>query len=219
MTTSPQLWLAPLDIADEFEPKKLDTADRERHAGFRSARRQREFLSGRALLAAMPQPQHTRCLSHGHGWVAAARAPLPYRVGVDLEPIRARDWATIAARHYTALEQEWLAAIAEPAEQLAWFHTLWTVKEAAIKALNLEFHSNLHRIGLHHEQGCWQLEAPTDLAWRLRVYTPMPDWRLSLVLFGPTDDLLAVPEAELCSWPDVGPATWPVLLAADGSNR
>lgn len=222
MTTSiaPQLWLAPVRIADGFAPSQLNTTDRERFDHFRSARRRQEFLAGRALLAAMPHPSHARCLSHGHGWVAAARAPTPWRVGVDLEPVRARDWSNIATRHYTTEEQALLTALPDESKRLAWFHTLWTVKEAAIKALNLDFHSSLQRIGLHHdEQGRWQLQAPTELAWCLRVYAPEPDWRLSLLLFGPADELPALPEAEPRTWPELSPATWPVLLSADSTNR
>lgn len=220
VATAPQLWLAPVQIAEGFDPTQLTSADHTRWAGFRSTRRQQEFLAGRALLAVMPQADHPRCLSHGHGWVAAARAPLPWRVGVDLEPVQARDWSSIATRHYTTGEQALLAALPDESERLAWFHTLWTVKEAAIKALNLDFHSSLQRIGLHHdEQGRWRLQAPTDLAWRLRVYAPEPDWRLSLVLFGPADGLPALPEAERRTWPEVGPATWPLLLSADSTKR
>lgn len=214
--TAPQLWLAPLQIAEGFDPMQLTATDHARWAGFHSARRQQEFLAGRALLAAMPAPEQPRCLSHGHGWVAAGRAPTPLQVGVDLEPVQARDWATIAARHYTATEQAQLAAAPDEPTRLTLFHTLWTVKEAAIKALNLEFHSSLQRIGLHHDQGRWQLQAPTDLAWRLRVYEPLPDWRLSLVLFGPADALAALPEPACRVWPSTTAADWPLLLAADG---
>ena len=59
MTEPPQLpdvaevWLATPDAADQFDPSRLDLAERDEWASIRTTRRRRDWESSRALLGAI----------------------------------------------------------------------------------------------------------------------------------------------------------------------
>lgn len=97
--------------------------------------------SGRLLLAA-PAGWHIS-LSHGPGLVAAALAPLP--CGVDIERPRRVAFARVAARYFAPAEQAALATLS-PADAERDFFRLWTLKEAAAKALGEGLAHNLARL-------------------------------------------------------------------------
>lgn len=61
-------------------------------------------------------------------------------LGVDLEMVRpALDWGPLASRYFSRKEQQALQKIA-PQEQTAAFFTIWTRKEAWLKAVGSGFH-------------------------------------------------------------------------------
>jgi 4'-phosphopantetheinyl transferase len=80
-------------------------------------------------------------LSHSHGLTACAVANGP--LGLDLEPAdRRTDWARVAKRWFTAVEQEWLFRENDPSA----FLKVWTLKEAWLKATGRGIAGNLHTL-------------------------------------------------------------------------
>lgn len=77
-------------------------------------------------------------VSHADGiglWAVAPKSD----VGVDVESVRdAADLPAIAERYFAVEEREWLATVSE-SEWLDAFFTLWTCKEAFVKALGRGF--------------------------------------------------------------------------------
>ncbi len=71
-------------------------------------------------------------LSHGGDWAVLAWDTAP--VGVDIESIRGtRDVRALAARYFTADEQEYVAMASTDAAMAERFYALWTAKEAYLK--------------------------------------------------------------------------------------
>jgi phosphopantetheinyl transferase len=135
-----QAWIAAARIADlgpgalSRARLRLGPADRKRFARFRSAKRRREFLAGRALLQkngsrfdSSPEGGirvHGRggaSVSHARGWVAcvvvASGSP-----GIDIEPMVDRDFDRLG---------RWAFGAGGTREE---FYTRWTLYEARIKA-------------------------------------------------------------------------------------
>lgn len=71
-------------------------------------------------------------LSHGSGLVAAMLSEA--RCGIDIEGPRDMAWQKIANRYFSTTEQQWLAQQEAAAGSQA-FLRLWTLKEAAVKAM------------------------------------------------------------------------------------
>ena len=135
-----QAWIAAARIAD-LGPRALAQArrglgprDRRRYAGFRSEKRKREFLAGRALLQKMGvrfdsssagdirvQGRGGASVSHARGWVACIVVSSG-RPGIDIEPMIERDFAKLG---------EWQFGRNCSKEE---FYALWTRHEARVKA-------------------------------------------------------------------------------------
>ena len=141
-----------LDISLERDAALLSTDERERAARFHFARDRDRFVSGRAALRELlgrylgaapasiafdygPRGKpHVRGLHFNlsHSDDAALLAVGPAPLGVDIERCEASpDLASMAARCYGALELQGWRASADP---VGLFFTLWTRKEAFIKA-------------------------------------------------------------------------------------
>ena len=73
-------------------------------------------------------------LSHSRDLIGVALSTAP--VGLDLEWPRPRTSVDLAARVFSAQEAAWLDTL-PAAERLDAFYTLWTLKEAACKAVGL----------------------------------------------------------------------------------
>jgi 4'-phosphopantetheinyl transferase len=72
-------------------------------------------------------------LSHSHGCALIAVA-CGRRIGVDIEKVRDDlDYETIACRHFSAAERQWLASL-PPTGRRTGFFWCWTGKEAYVKA-------------------------------------------------------------------------------------
>ena len=110
--------------------RRLGSAERHRYARFASARRAREFLAGRWLVAASRRAwcgerRSAASISHSGGWVACALVERAVP-GVDIEPMVKRDFATLGAWAFPA---DWREAGDAHA-----FYGRWTRYEAALKA-------------------------------------------------------------------------------------
>ena len=142
-----QAWIAAARIADlgaralSAARRRLGPRDRRRYAGFRSEKRRREFLAGRALLQKFlsefdsapdggirVQGRAGASISHARGWVACVVTSAG-KPGIDIEPMIERDfdrlgeWAfgeSAHARAHSFSRQE--------------FYERWTRYEARIKA-------------------------------------------------------------------------------------
>jgi hypothetical protein len=114
----------------------LSFAERQRHGRFATARRKREFLAARWLLARLRRRAGLlrpgrASLSHSGGWVACAlvQSGLP---GIDIEPMVARDFAKLGEWAFpTGSDEAW-----SPNEEdlRAAFYGRWTRYEARWKA-------------------------------------------------------------------------------------
>lgn len=82
-------------------------------------------------------------LSHGPGRVAALVADAP--CGVDIEGDRDNDGLLLARRHFAATEIAYLESLPDRARQDG-FLRLWTLKEAAVKALHQGLAGNMGRL-------------------------------------------------------------------------
>jgi 4'-phosphopantetheinyl transferase len=134
----------------------LSPTEMERLAPMRSARRRASFLAARwqarwllaqafgggpddwcldaphdAAPRVLQRPDLILSISHSGDFVASALAPRP--VGLDLEqPRPGRDIPGLVALCCTRSERA-LFDVLPPEEREAWFHELWTVKEAWLK--------------------------------------------------------------------------------------
>jgi 4'-phosphopantetheinyl transferase len=158
------LHLCPFDAVDDGLSEAylalLSAEERQRHMELRRAEARRQFLIGRALLR-LTLARQLHCepaalafgrsaqgkpvlrepvagwhfnLSHSRGWAALALSDAG-EVGVDVEfRGRRNDLAGIAQRFYQPAEAQALAALPEGLRRRRFFE-LWTVKEAAVKAL------------------------------------------------------------------------------------
>lgn len=129
-------------------------------------------------------------LSHSgeYGLLAAAWGR---RVGIDLEGIRAREWAgNIARRYFSPTEVAQLEAMVEPA-RLGAFYRLWSCKEAFIKATGLGLTAGLHSFDIRLGRGDSDLVAtrpdPADARrWTLReLPLAVPGFAAAVVVESP----------------------------------
>jgi 4'-phosphopantetheinyl transferase len=142
-----QAWIAAARIADLGAPalalarRRLGPRDRRRYAGFRSEKRRREFLAGRALLQQFlskfdsapdggirAQGRAGASLSHARGWVACV-VVRSGRPGIDIEPMIARDFQKLGEWAFGSAD-----ARAPSLMSREEFYERWTRYEARIKA-------------------------------------------------------------------------------------
>jgi 4'-phosphopantetheinyl transferase len=99
-------------------------------------------------------------------------------VGVDVEmPRRERDVLALAQRFFAPTEAAALAAL-QGAARLAAFYTLWTGKEAVLKALGRGIAFGLERLEFAFDRG-----SPGDLRWIAPEGGPAAAWQV--VRFAP----------------------------------
>ncbi|WP_255444366.1 4'-phosphopantetheinyl transferase superfamily protein [Achromobacter sp. LC458] len=123
-------------------------------------------------------------LSHSGGHAVCARAPDGWAVGADLERLRTRDFAALAAWVCSKEEAVALAALEGPA-QCHRFYLLWTLKEALIKAAKLAFPADMATVGLARDgDGTWRLRAPPG-PWQAASWMVGDAWMASVVWQGP----------------------------------
>jgi 4'-phosphopantetheinyl transferase len=179
-----QLWLAGAAARRQFDATKLSPADRRRWAGMDSAVHRGEWMSSRALLAARgPARGATWSLSHSGGFAALVTGPAGMRIGVDLERVRKRDFARLAGFGFDAREVEALGSL-PVRDRPRVFYTLWTLKEAAAKALNIGLWRALRECIFIPAAHGWEARLPTRADWRAWVYAPRRDLILTVVSVG-----------------------------------
>jgi phosphopantetheinyl transferase len=209
MMESLQVWLATPEAAQHFDPATLTDAERERMAGLRREPRRQDFSVSRALRAhARPRVRHpfSDSLSHSGGYAALAQVHPAMPVAVDLELHRDRRSRPVAVNVFNPAEMRALEAAAErDREQL--FYSIWTVKEALAKVLQLPLMDALRACevvidGLH-----WQVRAPMPAAGGVVLYQPRADLTLAVAWIG------AKLPIETWCWPPQQPASWPVIAA------
>lgn len=115
---------------------------------------------GKPFLPAYPDVHFS--VSHSGNWAVCALDA--EAVGIDVERLRAVRYKALAARHFTAEENAWLAAQAD--ERRAFFR-LWTAKESVLKA-----HGTGLSGGLSTPITCGERFAAPP--WRLKEYA-LPD--------------------------------------------
>jgi 4'-phosphopantetheinyl transferase len=132
-------------------------------------------------------------LAHTRGLVACATSQ-PHvsgspraEVGVDVEPVRARDSGRdIASRFFCPGEVAALDACADDA-RAARFTELWTLKESYIKGLGLGLACPLHSFAFRYEaNGRLSFERPegipADADWQFALFAPTPEFRLAVAV-------------------------------------
>jgi 4'-phosphopantetheinyl transferase len=169
------LWWGDPDIAVQYRADLLQAVDRDRAENARAPRAERDWRVSRALLqqvrSAWPADgAPALSLSHAHGHALVGTAPAGWRIGVDVEAIKARDTVRLAQWCCTGDEQAELARCADDARRLRMFYLLWTLKESFIKAANLDFPADMRSVGLAPP-----MDGPPWAGWRLRA--PQPGWR------------------------------------------
>lgn len=225
MTEPPQLpdvaevWLATPDAADQFDPSRLDLAERDEWASIRTTRRRRDWESSRALLGAIGSVRgRQRSLTHSHGFAGVALAPAAVAVGVDLEWMATRDFMGMARAAFSTNECEYLATLDDPSELCSRFYEFWTLKEAFAKALGLALVDALGQCRMVDASGARRLEVPTTRHWRATVFAPRPQLRLTVVQAcespAPLHGALHTVE-----WPSPRGNEWPVVLDLEGRGR
>jgi phosphopantetheinyl transferase len=203
------LWLGLPAAREYFDPATLSEADRTRFAALRGARRRADFEVSRALLAFVDSSAPERSLSHSAEYAALFIAPAGCSAGVDLEMERPRDVIRLA--RFAFHESEALAFEAAPqAERLPLFYTLWTLKEAFAKALQLPLIDALRRCVFWREAGEWRGKVPTESAWSAMVFQPRPQLFLAAALVGRN----RFPQVAQREWPPERNADWPVIALA-----
>lgn len=208
------LWLGLPAARDYFDPSTLSEADHLRFAAQRGVRRRVDFEVSRALLAfagvATPAPS----LSHSAEHAALFIAPAGCRVGVDLEAGRPRDVLRLA--RFGFHEREAVALETTPmAMRLQSFYTLWTLKEAFAKALQLPLMDALRQCVFWNEAGKWRGRVPTEAAWGAAVFQPRPHLFLAAAVIGRDD----FPHVAQCEWPPKRRADWPLIARVGSRTR
>lgn len=131
---------------------------------------------GKPHISGPPSPVQFS-LSHTRGLVAWALSPLG-AIGVDAESVeRPIDHVKIARRFFSPAENAWLTG-SGPAERPEVFFTIWTLKEALLKAIGIGIGIDLRQVSFEVAErrvGATSEAAGIDLArWRFAVFRPTP---------------------------------------------
>jgi len=204
-------WADP-SAAKHYSAEYLCASDAQRVAQPRGPRAQQDWEVSRALLHAFRPKFAGRVysLSHSHGHVICGVAPADWKLGVDIERIRSRDVMALADWVCSPYEKQNLGRLSGPI-QLRHFYSLWTLKEAFIKAARLGFPADMAKVGLRegaegeavlnapagHWRACaWELEAGGEVwaaasVWRAPEFAEAcPAWRTMPVCALPQRTLL-----------------------------
>lgn len=214
------LWLARLPAQLTPQLLALTTPDEQARAQtMASVRRQREWLTGRALLrqclafytrhdalaltfakteAGKPTLSLPGApafnLSHGPGWIGCAVAHTPC-IGLDIDCAARRNRVDdIAARYFHPAEQQALAHAADDTERKHRFFTRWTLKEAYIKARGATLNSvRLHDIAFAEEGNTVVplFALPTNEQWQFQHWPFDGDHHLALACQQPSCETVA----------------------------
>jgi 4'-phosphopantetheinyl transferase len=206
-----ELWLASPEARSRFDPDLLAPADRSRWLSYRQREASVDFEVSRALVTNVPRPAAAATsLTHSSGHAAFAVAPAGWKIGVDLEFIRARETCALGEFAFSPVEAAALARLSQ-AERLHRFHLLWVFKEAFIKALGLELAEGLAACRLVRADAAWHAELPTSDPWQAVIYAPRSDCLLALAVIPSAAESWSGTPA-LHEWPGAGAAQWRRVL-------
>lgn len=200
-----QLWLASPRGLRHFDPATLTASDRRRFDAMRNPQRREEFAVSRALLAHAAVAASSVSLSHSGGRAALVCGPAGCAVGVDLEQHRPRDVASIAQFAFSRAESDALLALTSPQRERL-FYSLWVMKEAMAKALQLPLLDALRSCVFHWQDGGWAGAVPTQRPWSLIAFEPGQRMSLAVACIG--DDAAALPGLKIREWPSGYPENW-----------
>jgi 4'-phosphopantetheinyl transferase len=147
---------------------------------------------GRPFIAHPVSPNLDFNLAHSGNWVGLLVAP--FRVGLDLEPInRDTDVLNIARAYFSPAEAEWISA--DPMLLKKRFFSLWTLKEAYLKACGRGLDDSLASIGFTRENEEWfrvmEERSPDAANWRATQCSPVSD--LCIAVCQPVTAPVALP--------------------------
>lgn len=133
---------------------------------------------GKPMLAGADAPVFN--LSHCRALAAFAVAPAGI-LGVDAEPPPAQIPEDVVARCFTEREKHWLQTL-DPCEKARGFASLWTLKEAYIKATGKGLSQPLDEFGFQLDTQCIRFDAPPEdpNTWRFARYDLQTGHVLSL---------------------------------------
>ena len=150
------LLLAGPDCVHRYRHALLDAADHLRCQQQPALAQRIDWQSSRFLKQQRRRlaPNTLTTLSHSHGDAALLYGQQD-ALGVDLEQMRPRNF--VALLPWCARDEEIQWWQQQPSPTLA-FYRLWTLKEALIKAANLDFPADLRRTGLFRlPEGGWRI--------------------------------------------------------------
>ena len=202
------LWLAGPTAADHFDPAAQCGPDQERWRQIRSERRRLDWMVSRALSTrAAPPPGHAVSLSHSSGHAALAIAPPGVKLGVDLEFTRPRDVASLARLAFSSRERANMELLSD-SEQVRHFYTLWTLKEALAKVLQIDLLKALGGYEITATPSGWQARCDADTPWSAQVFAPLECLILAVVWTGATQALSSTAQVSQREWPQTRTAPW-----------
>jgi hypothetical protein len=204
------LWLGLPAARNCFDPTTLSAEDHARFLAARGARRRADFEISRALLAFADIGTAAHCLAHSAEHAALVTAPAGCRMGVDLELNRPREFLRLARFAFADREVIALEAAPDEARPLL-FYTLWTLKEAFAKALQLELVDALRQCVFWKDEGEWTGQVPTTAAWSAVVFQPRPQLILAAACVGEQ----RLTPLQQCEWPPRQRGDWPLIACAD----
>jgi 4'-phosphopantetheinyl transferase len=205
-----KVWLASPDAATHLDLARLSAPEKARLDAMTSPARRRDFLVSRALRQNVGGAA-SESLTHSGGHAALALAPETCRVGVDLERHRRRDALSLAEFAFSTEEHAWLSELDEE-NRIARFYSLWVMKEAMAKALQLPLLEALRRCTFVEDApGQWHGSAPTEQPWQVRAFA-REDWSLAVAWIGAASLPL-----EMLEWPSRRVADWAPMAAMQGS--
>lgn len=200
------MWWADKSAADSYRPEWLSPEDARRAQALRSARARDDWRVSRALLQCVRAGEaaggHALSLSHSGGHALCARAPGDWAVGVDLERLRPRDTAALAAWVCDDAERAWLAR-ADAQSRLERFYLLWTLKEAFVKAAGLDFPADMASIGLAPDMAGRLALRPPPGCWQAGAWALGDEWVMAAAWRGAGQARVRI------DWRAAAPGSWP----------
>lgn len=193
-------------IADSFSKDDLNTADSTRLARIKHPGARQQFMVGRALILEACQrsgadfrlldaegefPTHPDLsfnLSHVERCIVLAWTT-DSELGVDVEDfMRRSDRELLMRRQYNAPENEWISKSTSELEHRQRFFTLWTIKEAILKAERCGLRIDTKTIRVDMDAGT--IGSPFESKWVID-YTTLREFPIALANVPPGEHISA----------------------------
>lgn len=179
------LLLADPSCGQHHQPAFLDAADTQRCQQHPQLARHIDWQSSRFLKLQFRQRvclDTPYTLSHSYGYSALAYTNTPTPLGIDVEYLKKRDMHTLSHYCFRKDEIHWWQQQNDPI--FAFYH-LWTLKEALLKAANLDFPADMQHVGwFEHPHLDWQpgiIQSGQVTYWHGLTFAPCTQLILSCV--------------------------------------